>query len=165
MIQNEPASARLDGPYPAPTMTAGPSNPSWPNNAYIPSVMNDYPPYHEGSLSYYIWTLSSIYNLGCSAGSSVASNPEAESVFVFLAYGKPFRNDQMVLGTKLYNQDFVSIDQISGSAIDFALGFYSCTYNDTLLIAVGTNSDGGTVTDLIAQDHGVAWANRNVSMI
>jgi hypothetical protein len=159
IIQNEPAFALLDGPYPPPTTTSGPSNPNWGNGIYIPIIIKEYPPHPVESLSYYIQTLSNIYDLGCSAGSSAASNPEPSNVFLFLDYGKPYRDINMVLGTKIYSQAFVSIDQISASVVSFALGFYQCTTNDTVKIAVGTNSSGGTVTDLIANSHGVAWAN------
>ena len=40
-----------------------------------------------------------------------------------------------------------------------SLGFYNCTPNDMIVIAVATNSSGGTITDLIAQSHGEAWAS------
>ena len=92
-------------------------------------------------------------------GRSAASKQEVENVFVFLAYGNPYQNSEGVLGTKLYDQTFISTDQIASSVVVFSLGFYTCTPNDTIVIAVGTNSSGGIVTDVIAQRHGEAWAN------
>ena len=119
--------------------------------SFLPLILRNYPPYHVKSLSYYMWTDNDVYGLGCNVGYSAASKPGAENVFVFLDFGNPIQNAQGVLGTKLYDQTIITTDQIASSVVIFSLGFYNCTSNDTIVIAVGTNSSGGTVTDVIAQ--------------
>jgi len=153
-----PTKTSTNEPYPPPaTQYPMTPDPLQSEKIFMPLVLKEFPPYP--TLSYYMWTTYDVYGLGCSTGSRLANRPGAQDGFVFLDYGKPYQNDQAVLGTKLYDQIFISTSDIASSVVVFALGFYNCTTNDTIKIAVGTNSSGGTVTDVIATIHGEAWAN------
>jgi hypothetical protein len=123
----------------------------------IPLVINRFPP--NPTQSYYIWTTFDMYGLGCDVGSKLANVQGVQSDFVFLDFGQPYQNAQGILGTILYDLTFKSTNEIASSVEAFGHGFYNCTSDDTITIAIGTNSSGGLAIDVIAYPHRVAWAN------
>jgi hypothetical protein len=131
------------------------------NWSYIPLVANRFPP--PATNSYYIWTTQDFWGLGCDIGTKLGNLSGDQDGFVFLDFGNPNQDSQARLGTILYNQSPISTDDIASAVVVFSQGFYYCSQiigaTDSLKIAVGTNSSGGTVTDVIAFQHGEAWSN------
>lgn len=128
---------------------------------YLPLVANRFPP--PATNSYYIWTTQDSWGLGCDIGTNLGNVSGYQEGFVFLNFGNPNQDSQARLGTVLYNQVPITVDDIASAVVVFAQGFYYCSQilssEDNLKIAVGTNSSGGIITDVIATQHGVAWAN------
>lgn len=150
----------LSDSYPPPNSqptVAVTQNSTQNHNIFLPIIINQFPPIN--SKSYYMWTVTDVFGLGCSTGSDFSSINGSQNLFVFLDYGKPNQNSNGVLGTILYDQTPISIDEIASSAVIFAQGFYYCSTDDLLTVAIGTNSSGGLILDIIALNHGQAWAN------
>jgi hypothetical protein len=147
-------------PYPPPTDVVAVSDeleePTF-LKLYLPFIVKDFPP--SPTDSFYIWTTQDMWGLGCSVGSNLNSIPGYQEGFVFLDFGLPNQDSQGRLGTVLYNSTPIANDNIASTVVVFANGFDYCAQNDAIIIAVGTNSSGGLVTDVIAYQHGQAWSN------
>lgn len=109
--------------------------------------------------SYYMWTIQDVWGLGCSIGTELNNVQGIQDVFVFLDFGNPNQDSQGRLGTVMYSLVPKTDYEIASAVVIFSSGFYYCSQNDLLTIAVGTNSSGGLATDVIAYRHGEAWAN------
>lgn len=96
--------------------------------------------------------------MGCEFGTILSMDSGIQNAFTFLNFGVPNQDGQGRLGTVTYNQSVVSMEDIRGAVTEFASGFFQCTAYDLVTISVGTNSSGGSYTDLIAYPHGAEWA-------
>ncbi len=122
--------------------------------AWLPVVMNNFPP--PATISRYITSTeySLLYNLGCNRSQAISSGQNAT---IILDFGQPaYQNGQY--GTLLFDaaHSFRSTDQIKNGTFGFLGGFYTCrgTTPVSLTLAVGTSNYGNGVT----REHGVAWA-------
>jgi hypothetical protein len=150
-------SVNAQYPYPPPNGTGIETEISYSQKLFIPLTLRSItPPMY--SRSYYVYFVGSLYNLGCVNGQTFSNSHINEDVFIFLDFGSPYRNSQLIYGTTLYSNTEATEFDIKAGAIGFAEGFYDCNTEDYLTIAIGTNSSGGTITDTIAYNHGAKWA-------
>ncbi len=159
----EPQTTSLQYSYPAGNPYPPPVTPGIPDvttRSYLPIVLKNnaqqYNPFPTNS--FYLKNIDNLYNMGCEFGTILSMDSGIQHVFTFLDFGVPNRDGNGRLGTVTYNQKPVPIEDIKDAVIDFASGFYGCTAYDQVMISVGTNSSGGSYTDLIAFNHGAAWA-------
>ncbi len=159
---NDHAGSSNDNPYPP---LEKPGIPEGSSKMYLPIVIssgqtiNPFP-----TNSFYVKNIDNLYNMGCEFGTILLMDSGIQNGFTFLNFGVPNQDGQGILGTVTYNQSVVSTEDIRGAVTDFASGFYGCTAHDLVTISVGTNSSGGSYTDQIAYNHGVAWAQMVINI-
>lgn len=155
MLTDTPISVFAQTGYPPPPIgTPTPENLILSNLLFVPKVSVSIP-IPQNSRSYYIWNNNGLNYQGFLVAIDFASNQQNDFIFVFLDFGKPNRNINLVYGTVQYNNTVANEDEIKADVISFSEGFYICNnHQDNLIVAVGTNNSGGTVTDTIAYGHG-----------
>ncbi len=122
--------------------------------AWLPVVMNNFPP--PATVSRYMTSTeySLLWDLGCSRSQAI---PSGQNAIIVLDFGQPaYQNGQY--GTLLFDavHSFRSTGQIRDGACGFLVGFYTCrdTNPVSLTLAIGTSNFGNGVS----RAHGEAWA-------
>lgn len=135
-----------------------------PHKAYLPAVMNNFPP--PAATSYYVWNINTLGSLGRALGNSDTNMPGAQDNLVILHFGYPARqfvSQSTIWGAKpSFRPDiFIPTTAVITSSVTFATEYYNATVNDTLsrLRLVIAVSNCCAENDLaFFQNHGTAWA-------
>jgi hypothetical protein len=121
---------------------------------WLPILMRDWGRYP--TTSYYLNTVldSTLYDLGCSEGSTT---PDGVSVATILAFGQPWYQNGAYGAFLFGGAGFHSVSEIESAAEHYLSGFYYCApAGSHLTLIIGTSNYGppGQITS----QHGAAWA-------
>jgi len=117
------AFTSLDQAYPPPIQE--PTTSAVTNYAYrvnLPIIFSFVEP--NPTNSYYVFSTYDVWGLGCNLGNKPKTHPGLQDNFVFLDFGNPNQDSQGNLGTVLYNQSPITVNDIASAVVVFANGFF-----------------------------------------